>query len=387
MDGIILLVVFIVGGSLGFLVGLAVFRLPRKEVSKLKDDFNKQFELLASKALTHSSERLRESSEHGLKLILNPFKERIQELQKRVDETYQSEARERFALKHEIQLIAEVNKKMSEEAHNLTRALKGDVKAQGNWGEIILERILESSGLRADEEYILQGKELGLESEEGKRQKPDVIIKLPDDKHLIVDSKVVLTSYERYVSAGNDAERALQLKDFNSAVYQHVDMLSSKHYQASEKLNSPDLVFLFLPIEAAFSLLLQTDQEIFHYAWSKRIVIVAPTTLLATLRTVASIWRTERQNKNALEIARQAGGLYDKFKSFLDDLLRVDRSLQESHKTFSEALAKLSFGKGSLVSRVERLKDLGAKTSKQLDKSALKESEDSDAEPPSAELN
>lgn len=379
MDGVSLLVVFVVGGLVGFFIGRAMYRMSRAEVSKIQQDFSRQFELLAGKALTQSSDNLRQTSEHSLNLILNPFKERIQELQKRVDETYQNEARERFALKHEIQMIAETNKRMSEEASNLTKALKGDVKVQGNWGEIILERILESSGLRVGEEYILQGEELGLASADGKRQKPDVVINLPDQKHLIIDSKVVITSYERYAGTSSEQERAAHLKDFHNAVYQHIDILSSKFYQSSDKLNSPDLVFLFLPIEAAFSLLLQSDAEIFYHAWNKRIVIVAPTTLLATLRTVASIWRTERQNKNALEIARQAGGLYDKFKSFFDDLLKVNKSLEESQRNFSEALNKLSYGRGSLVSRVEKLKELGAKTSKQLDVPVDEEAEDKDA--------
>ncbi|MBI3605738.1 MAG: DNA recombination protein RmuC, partial [Nitrospirae bacterium] len=228
------------------------------------------------------------------------MKEKIHEFQKKVEESYSSEARERFALKKEIERIVEANAVMTLETKNLTQALKGDVKSQGNWGEIVLERVLKASGLREGEEYVVQGKAMGLVDEEGKLQKPDVIINLPDEKHLIVDSKVSLVHYEQYISETSSEKKAGLLESFKQSIYNHINGLASKKYQHNEQLISPDFVMMFFPIEGALSLALQSDPELFLYAWNKSIVIVSPTTLLATLRTVASVWKQDRQTKNAM---------------------------------------------------------------------------------------
>lgn len=335
----------------------------QKELADLQRQLTTQFENLAHQILEKNSERLRESSERNLQVLLNPLKERIKEFQDKVEKTYNNESREMFHLKEEIKKIVEVNEQMTKEASNLTKALKGDSKSQGNWGEIVLERVLQASGLREGEEYTTQGRDMGLETEDGQKQKPDVIVKLPDNKHIIVDSKVTLTAFERLA---NSEDKDGLLKEFHASVYKHIDELSAKHYQTLDKLHSPDFVLLFMPIEAAFSTALQTDGELFPYAWGKRIVLVSPTTLLATLRTVASLWKTERQNKNAVEIARQGGALYDKFVLFVGDLEKIGKNIGDTQRSYDEALSKLREGAGNLVSRAEKLRELGAKTAKQL---------------------
>ncbi|MDE3060751.1 MAG: DNA recombination protein RmuC, partial [Pseudomonadota bacterium] len=252
---------------------------------------------------------------------------------------------------------------------SLTKALRGDVKAQGNWGEVMLERILEESGLRKGEDYVLQGEAMGLSGEDGGRQRPDVIIKLPDDKHVIIDAKVSLTAYERYCADGDESH----LRDFLKSVRNHVAGLESKRYQDNDKLNTPDVVMLFMPVEGAFALAMQQDRELHQYAWGKRIVIVSPTMLFANLRTIASLWRIERQNRYAYEIADQGGRLYDKFVGFIEDMQLIGRQMSGLHKSYDSAMNKLSEGRGNLVGSVEKLKSLGAKASKSLPKDLLAE--------------
>jgi DNA recombination protein RmuC len=295
--------------------------------------------------------------------ILSPLKEKILTFEKKVEESYEKTLRDQTDLKVELKKLQELNLKISDDAKNLTQALKGDVKKQGNWGEVVLERVLERSGLTLGREYE---REVVDENSDGKQIRPDVIIHLPDKKHLIVDSKVSLVAYERLVNEPSDELRIQHLADHLRSLRSHIKMLSDKHYQSAKNLNSPDFVLLFLPIESSFSLAIQEDQELFNYAWDNKVVIVSPTTLLATLRTIASIWKQENQTKNALEIASLGASLYDKFVGFIQDLVKVGKGLEAAQSNYSDALAKLHTGKGNLVRTSERLKDLGIKTQKAL---------------------
>ncbi len=304
----------------------------------------------------------REDSLKGMELMLNPFKDKMSEFSKKVEEIHLTDLRDRVKLHAEIERIALAGQQMSLETQNLTRALKGDVKVQGNWGEVILERILEASGLRVGEEYVAQGKDLKLRDDEGRTQMPDVIINLPDQKHLIVDSKVSLVAYERYINE----QKEVDLKAFLDSLYAHIKNLSAKNYQGLSQVTTPDYVMLFIPIEGAFMLSLGHDKEILTYAWERNIVLVGPSTLLATLRTVASLWKQERQTKNALEIARQAGGLYDKFVGVVEDFDSIHSQIKRVGDSFESLRLKMLTGKGSVTSRMENLRELGAKNSKSL---------------------
>lgn len=330
----------------------------RESQEKLK------FELktLTQEIFEEKSKRFREDSLRGMELILNPFREKMTDFQKKVEEMHLTDTKDRLKLHAEIERIVLTGQKMSNETENLTRALKGDVKMQGNWGEMILEKLLEASGLRAGEEFILQGKDMGLKDEEGRTQQPDVIINLPENKHLIVDSKVSLVAYERYVNEMAEED----LSHFLDSLYAHIKGLSAKNYQRLEKLQTPDYVMLFIPIEGAFMLAMQKDRELFSHAWDKNIMLVGPSTLLATLRTVASLWKQERQTKNAIEIARQAGLLYDKFAGVADDLDHMQGQIRKVGESFEDLRSRMLTGKGSLASRMENLKELGAKTTKSL---------------------
>ena len=262
---------------------------------------------------------------------------------------------------------------MNTQTENLTKALKGDVKAQGNWGEIVLERILEESGLREGVEYYLQGSGLGLKDTEGRAQKPDVVIALPEGKHIIIDSKVSLTHYERYVAEEDEVAKKLALKNFIDSLRQHVVGLSGKRYEQHGTLGSPDFVLMFTPIEGAYSLAVQQDPSLHPFAWEKKIVLVCPSTLFATLRTIASVWKNEMQNRNVQEIARQGGALYDKFVGFIEDMTEIGDRLKQVDKAYDKAKNKLVDGTGSLISRTENLRKLGAKTTKQLPKELVEE--------------
>lgn len=337
-----------------------------EELKQMQENFKNQFENLANKIFDQKSNQFQKESEKGLANMFGPLEEKIRDFKKKIEDTYNQESRERFALKSEIEKIVVANQKMTEETSNLTRALKGDVKAQGNWGELVLERVLEASGLRDGEEYILQGKNLGLKNEDGRSHRPDVIVNLPEDKHIIIDSKVSLTHYERFISTDKSDEKSEALKDFLGSIRAHIDGLSGKKYQFSEKLETPDFVLMFFPIEGAFSLALQSDSKLFLHAWNKSIVVVSPTTLLATLRTVASIWKQEKQNKNAMKIAIESGRLYDKFAGFAEDLEKIGESIRRTDDSYHGALSKLKTGKGNILSKIETIKRLGAKTSKKL---------------------
>lgn len=335
----------------------------KKEMENLQQKFTTDFENIASKILKQNTEDFSKSHQKSITEMLLPLKEKIQVFEKKVEDTYEKGLKDQTDLKAELKKLHDLNLKISDEANNLTKALKGDVKKQGNWGEVILEKILERSGLTEGREYVKQESVL---SENGQRFQPDVVIHLPDQKHIVVDSKVSLVAYERLVNADNEKDRQVFVKEHLLSVRSHIKILSEKHYQHSPNFNSPDFVLLFIPIESSFSLAVQEDQELFSYAWGNKVVIVSPSTLLATLRTIASIWQQENQTRNALEIARQGGALYDKFVLFIADMESIGKSLEGTRKTYDQAMNKLNTGSGNLVKRAENIKKLGAKTTKEL---------------------
>lgn len=336
----------------------------QKELNKLQEKFKNEFQNLAQSILKQNTREFNEYSQKQIRDILNPLKEKINDFEKKVEDTYQKGKIDQTVLKEELKRLQELNMKLGKEAGNLTKALKSDSKKQGNWGEVVLERILERSGLIKNEEYFLQYTAIG---EDGKTYRPDVLIKLPEDKHLIIDSKVSLTAFQHYIASEEENEKNLALKQHLTSIKNHIKELSEKNYDQLKGLNSPDFVLMFMPVEPAFALAVQSDSELFNDAWEKRIVIVSPTTLLATLRTVASIWRHERQTQNALEIARQGGKLYDKFEGFLKDLERIGLSLDKAQESYRDAHKKLTTGRGNLLGQVEKLKKMGATTSKSID--------------------
>ncbi|MEB0091533.1 DNA recombination protein RmuC [Pseudomonas sp. CCI4.2] len=327
-----------------------------------RDELRAQFAELASKIFDEREQRFAETSQQQLGQLLNPLKERIQSFEKRVEESYQQEARERFSLGKELERLQQLNQRLSDEATNLTRALKGQ-KTQGNWGELILERVLEHAGLEKGREYQTQ---VSLKGPDGERFQPDVLIMLPGDKQVVVDAKVSLTAYQQYVSADDELIGQVALKQHVLSLRNHVKGLSGKDYKRLEGLHSLDFVLLFVPIEAAFSAALQAEPNLFQEAFDRNIVIVSPTTLLATLRVIDSLWKQERQSQNAREIAERAGWLYDKFVLFIQDLDEVGNRLQQLDKAYGAARNKLTEGRGNLVSRSEQLKLLGARASKNL---------------------
>lgn len=327
-----------------------------------RDELRAQFAELAGKIFDEREQRFAETSQQCLGQLLDPLKERIQSFEKRVEESYQAEARERFSLAKELERLQQLNLRLSDEATNLTRALKGQ-KTQGNWGELILERVLEHAGLEKGREYQTQ---VSLKGPDGERFQPDVLIYLPGDKQVVVDSKVSLTAYQQYVAADDDAIGQAALKQHVLSLRNHVKGLSDKDYKRLDGLHSLDFVLLFVPIEAAFSAALQAEPNLFQEAFDRHIVIVSPTTLLATLRVIDSLWKQERQSQNAREIAERAGWLYDKFVLFIQDLDEVGNRLQQLDKAYSAARNKLTEGRGNLVSRSEQLKLLGARASKSL---------------------
>lgn len=343
----------------------------KQEFVRLQKTSEQNFENLAHKIFNEKSIAFTQKSEKTLTDVLMPFKESFHSLQNLVNDKFNTQDKQQFALQHELNRIIDINQKMTFQAESLTKALKGDNKIMGNWGEMLLERILEDSGLVKNTDYVLQADGYSLKDDNGKRQIPDVIVKLPDNKEIIIDAKVSLLDYERIIS-DND-QRITHEKAFLKSVRSHIDDLASKQYFQNEKLLSPDFVLMFMPIEGAYNLAMQLDNQLHHYAWNKRIALVSNTTLFATLRTVASLWRIEKQNKNAEEIAKRAGLLYDKFSGFMKDMENIDEKFNQTHKLFDSALGKLYHGKGSLITQVESLKELGAKTAKSISKNAAKE--------------
>ena len=333
-----------------------------EDLQGARDALRAQFAELAGKIFDEREQRFAETSQQRLGQLLDPLRERIQSFEKRVEESYQQEARERFSLGKELERLQGLNQRLSEEATHLTQALKGQ-KTQGNWGELVLERVLEHAGLQKGREYHTQ---VSLKSAEGERFQPDVLIQLPGEKQVVVDAKVSLTAYQQCVAATDDVQRQAALKQHVLSLRSHLKGLSLKDYQQLDGLHSLDFVLLFVPIEAAFAAALQADPGLFQEAFDQHIVIVSPTTLLATLRVIDSLWRQERQSQNAREIAERAGALYDKFVAFIADLDEVGMRLQQLDKAYAGARNKLVEGRGNLISRSENLKLLGARASKSL---------------------
>ncbi|MCK5764327.1 MAG: DNA recombination protein RmuC [Bacteroidales bacterium] len=349
----------------------------QKEVDKLQEKFKLEFENIASKILKQNTLDFSVSNQKSINEVINPLRQKIEEFEKTVSETYQKGLKDQVDLKAEIKNLHELNTRLSEEANNLTRALKSDSKKQGNWGEMVLERLLERSGLTKGEEYLVQE---SYRNDKGEMIRPDVIIRLPENKHIIIDSKVSLKAYEAFIGAETEEQKTKFVKAHVESVREHVKELAGKSYQLTEKLDTPDFVLLFMPLESAFSLAIQEQSDLFSFAWERKIVIVSPTTLLATLMTVGSIWKHEKQTRNALEIARQGGRLYDKFVSFLGDLENLGRQIDRVQATYHEAHKKLGSGAGNIIGKVKILQELGAKTSKEIPQDYLETNSDDDEE-------
>lgn len=343
----------------------------KEELEKLQQQFSLEFKSLANEIFEEKSKKFTDQNKTNLSELLNPLKERISEFEKKVETNSKESLEQSTALREQLKSLRELNQQMTKEAENLTKALKGDTKAQGNWGEFILESILEKSGLEKGREYFVQESH---NTEEGKRYQPDVIVRLPDNKNIIIDSKVTLVAYERYVNTEGD-EQTANLKAHILAMRNHIKGLDSKKYQTLYGIDGLDFVLMFIPIEPAFSLAVQMDGELFNDAYERNIVIVSPSTLIATLRTISNIWKNEYQNQNALEIARQGGNLYDKFVAFTDDLVKVGNSLDGTQRIYKEAMKKLYEGKGNLINRAQTIKELGAKASKSMDQKLIDRAE------------
>lgn len=338
-----------------------------------REQLNQEFQLLAQKVFNEGAEQFNQRSRSTLDLVVNPLKEQLKDFRQKVEDIYDKDSKERVSLSGELAQLKALNQRMSDEALNLTRALKGDNKAQGNWGEMVLERILEESGLHKGREYDTQ---VSLVDDQGRRRAPDVVVRLPDNKDIVIDSKVSLIHYERYCNAQTDSEKALALKQHIQSVRDHITQLSLKDYESLDGLRTLDFVFIFIPIEAAFLTAFEHDSQLFREAYEKNIIVVGPTNLLATLRTIQSIWRYERQNKNAEEIARQAGALHDKFVGFIADLDDVAKHLQRASESQQNAVKKLSSGRGNLVASTLRLEKLGAKVKRSLPEALRQDNDD-----------
>ena len=335
----------------------------KEEIVKIQEEAKLQFENLANKILEEKTLKFTEQNQQNLKNILNPLQEKITDFEKKVENTHKESIDYHAALRQQILGLKEMNLQMSKETLNLTKALKGDSKIQGNWGELVLERVLEKSGLEKGREYEIQK---SFTTEEGNRVQPDVIINLPDGKKMIVDSKVSLTAYEKYINEEDDEQKNSFLKEHVNSLKRHVEQLGSKNYQHLYQMESPDFVLLFIPIEPAFAIALNEDTQLYNKAFERNIVIVTPSTLLATLRTIDSMWTNQKQQENAYEIARQAGALYDKFDGFVTDLVKIGKKMDEAKTEYEGAMNKLVDGKGNLITSVQKLKIMGAKAKKSL---------------------
>lgn len=338
----------------------------KEETANLNGQLKIEFKNIANEIVKEQS---KDFSHHNQNL-LKPFKTQLETFEKAIQDQLKDNIQRATSFREQIEQLKNLNLQISQEANNLTNALKGDNKFQGNWGELILERVLDNSGLEKGSEYKTQ---VSLTNAEDDRIQPDAVVYLPDEKHIIIDSKVSLVSYEQYINSTDETEREQHLKSHLLSVKNHIKQLSEKKYQTAEGLNTPDFILLFVPIEASFGVAVKEDIDLFNFAWNKNIVIVSPSTLLATLKTIASLWKQEKQNKNVLKIAEESGKLYDKFVGFVNDLSKIEKSLERTSKEFSEAQKKLHEGKGNIVSRIEKIKELGAKTTKQIDEKYLEE--------------
>ena len=332
-------------------------------LNEAKEALTNQFKNLANEILEDKTKKFTEQNAQQLDILLKPLQTKLTEFKEQVSNSYEKESRERFALKHEIERLANLNLKMSDEARSLTNALKGDSKIQGNWGELVLESILESSGLRKGEEYLVQDSHT---QADGSRLQPDVIIKLPEGRHLVIDSKVSITAYARHTEAVTSDEADKELLAHIQSIRQHIQGLSGKNYAGIADIASVDFVLMFIPIEPAFLTALKSAPNLYQEALSKNIVLVCPSTLMATLRTVAHLWRQDQQNKNAMEIARQCANLYDKFVGFVEDLEQIGKRLDQAQSSYHDAFNKLKSGKGNLIKAAEKVKELGVKPNKMI---------------------
>ncbi len=344
-----------------------------EEIEKNEEKLRIIFKNLANDILEEKTQKFTKQNKDKLEEILKPLGEKIRDFEKKVEETYDKESKQRFSLEKEIKNLADLNQQISKEANNLTNALKGQSKTRGNWGEIILESILEKSGLVRDREYFVQP---SFTNEHGKRVQPDVVVTYPGERNVVIDSKVSLNAYERYASSEVKEDQEAALKDHLLSIKNHINDLSSKNYQDLYQLKSLDFVMMFLPIEPAYLIAMQYDTNLWNFAYERRILLISPTNLIAALKMIATLWRVEYQNKNAQEIAEQSGSLYDKFVGFLEDLKDVGNKLNATQKSYDDSINKLSEGKGNLIRRVERIKELGARTTKEIPKNLIEKAEE-----------
>jgi DNA recombination protein RmuC len=335
----------------------------KAEVEKIQEKFKIEFKNLANEILEEKTKKFTEHNSSRLNEILNPLSQKIKEFEKKVEETYEKETEQRISLREEVKKLTELNLEVSKETSNLTRALKGESKTQGSWGEVILESILERSGLVKNREYFVQP---SFSTESGRRLQPDVVVQYPGQRSVVIDSKVSLTAYEKYASAEDESKRAAYLKDHLNSIRNHIKELADKNYPDIYQLQALDFVMMFLPVEPAYHLAIQEEPEIWNAAYDQRILLISPTNLIAALKMVESMWRQEYQNRNVLEIAKQSGALYDKFEGLINDLRDLGKRLESAQSHYQNSMNKLVEGRGSLVSRVENIKKLGAKTKKSL---------------------
>ncbi len=337
------------------------------------NSMQEKFENLANKVLESKSKKFDQEQKKTLENVLNPLREKIKTFEEKVESTNKESIERHSSLKTQISTLKELNEKMTSEASNLTRALKGDSRTQGNWGELILESILEKSGLEKDREYFIQP---SFTNEDGRRLRPDVIIHLPDGKKIIIDSKVSIRAYEQFVNSTEEEEQQDMLKAHILSVKTHIEELSAKNYHDIYKIESPDFVLMFVPIDTAFAVAESTNQNLYSYAFDKNIVIVTPATLLATLKTVDTMWKNEKQQRHAVEIAEEAGKMYDKFAGLVDDLIRLGRRIDQTKEHYQESMKKLHYGTGDLITRAEKLKKLGVKVKKEIPQELIERSKE-----------
>ncbi|MCF3652219.1 DNA recombination protein RmuC [Synoicihabitans lomoniglobus] len=333
------------------------------DLDKMRATMQTQFEAVAGKLLDEKTQKFTDHNKAQVDALLLPLRQQIKEFRERVDTVYKGDTEDRAALKTQIEQLRQLNTRITDEAHALTRALKGQAQTRGAWGELVLERLLESSGLRAGEDYTTQ---TSMTNDDGRRLRPDVIVRLPDERHLVIDSKVSLVAYEQFANATEDDLRASSLKTHATAVRRHVDELSGKRYDDMGQLNTPDYVLMFVPIEPAFTAAIQADPALYEWAFDRRVILVTAPTLLATLKTIASLWKQDKQTKNALEIAKRGGLLYDKFVGLYTDLENIGQHLDRTRSSYDDALGKLRDGRGNLLGQVDALRELGVRTQKNL---------------------
>ena len=349
------------------------FREKEALFKEASDALKKEFQLLANQILESQGQRLRTANTEQLNSVLTPFKDQIKDFKQRVEEVYTTDAKDRASLLTEVRNLQEASERVNREAENLTRALKGDTRVQGNWGEVVLERVLEDSGLRRDHEYLVQ---TSFRNEGGELKRPDVIIRLPGDKDVVVDAKVSLAAYEQALATADETTREAAITRHVHSLRTHVRNLSAQDYDRLQGVRSLDFVLLFVPVEAAFTMAMERDPAIFTEAFEKRLVIVSPTTLMMTLRIIDNVWRYEKQSRNAQEIARRAGALYDKVRVILEDMEQLDKSLGTARRSFDSAYSRMVSGRGNLVRQVEQFRELGADVKKALPRDLIEAAND-----------